>query len=132
MDKKVTEYFTDVIISARSVFEHVEYKTDITPERSILRLQGRYGLYQVLVTELFSDRMRKYRYYVLRENRVEAGFDNSPDPRAIRLRYGRIGSEHAGEYIPHLHLEDKTQMILTEEMTFAGFIDWLETNIVIS
>ncbi|MCP4345392.1 MAG: hypothetical protein GY795_07685 [Desulfobacterales bacterium] len=132
MDKKIAEYFADVIASARSVFEYVEYKTDITPERAILRLKGRYGLYQVFVTELLSDEMRKYRYYILRGNRVEAGFDNSPDPRAIRLRYGKIGKDHTGEHIPHLHLEDKTQMVLTEEMTFTNFVGWLRANIVIS
>lgn len=59
-----------------------------------------------MITELFSE-LRKYRYYVLRGDWVEAGFDNSPDPRAIRLKYGRIGKEYANEYIPHLHRDDK-------------------------
>ncbi len=81
------------------------------------------------LTELFSDGMRKYRYYILLGSRVEAGFDNSPDPRAIRIKYGKIGKEHAGENIPHLHLEDKTHMTLTEEMTFANFVKWLQANI---
>jgi hypothetical protein len=30
---------------------------------------------------------------------VEAGLDNSPDPRAISLKYGKFGKEHAGENI---------------------------------
>jgi len=51
----------------------------------------------VLVTELFSDGLRKYRNYVLRENWVEADFDNRPDPHAIRLKYGKIDKDHAGE-----------------------------------
>ncbi len=130
MDKKIAGYFADVVALSRSVFEHVEYKTDITPKRAILRLQGKYGLYQVFVTELFSDEIRKYRYYVLNENRVEAGFDNSSDPRAIRLKYGKISKEHFGEYTPHLHLEDKTHMTLTEEMTFERFADWLKNNMI--
>jgi len=129
LDKKATEYFADVIASASSILEHIEYKTDITPKRAILTLYGKYGLYQVFVTELFSDEIRKYRYYILKEKRVEAGFDNSPDPRAIRMKYGRIGKDHSGEYIPHLHLQDKTEMILTEEMRFADFAEWLKANI---
>ena len=44
--------------------------------------------------------------------RVEAGFDNAPDPRAIRLKYEKIGEEHTGENVPHLHREDKTQLYL--------------------
>ncbi|WP_417913898.1 hypothetical protein [Candidatus Electronema sp. JM] len=77
---------------------------------------------------MFSDKLRKYRYYVLQGNRVEAGFDNAPDPRAIRMKYGKIGKEHADENIPHLHLDDKTSMVLTEEMMFSDFVEWLQNN----
>ena len=129
MDAKIAEHFAAIIDSARTVFEQVAYDTDITPKRAILNLQGKYGLCRVFVTELFSENIRKYRYYVLMGNRVEAGFDNSPDPRAIRLRHGKIGEEHAGECIPHLHREDKTEMMLTEEMVFRDFIRWLKNNV---
>jgi hypothetical protein len=111
------------------VFNQVTFEADATPERSILRLQADYGQYRIVVTELFSDTARKYSYYVLRGERVEAGFDNSPDPRAIRLKYGEIGPEHAGEPIPHLHLEDKTRLSLTEEMSFLSFVEWLKKNL---
>ena len=130
MDTKVTNHFADIITLAQATFAHVEYVTDATPERAILRLQAKYGKYRVFITELFSDGVRKYRYYVLREDWVEAGFDNSPDPRAIRLKYGRIDLEHAGEYVPHLHQDDKARLSLTEEMTFAVFVDWLKANVL--
>jgi hypothetical protein len=81
------------------------------------------------VTELFSDAVRKYQYYVLRGDFVQAGFDNSPDPRAIRLKYGGIGKEHAGELIPHLHLENKTRLSLTEEISFSSFVEWVKENL---
>ena len=129
MDEKTSRHFAEIIELAQSTFEQVIYEIDATPDRSILRIEAEYGKYQILVTELFSDGLRKYRYYVLRGNWVEAGFDNSPDPRAIRLKYGIIGEEHAGENLPHLHREDKTQLYLTEEMTFAGFVDWLKSNL---
>lgn len=129
MDAKVTEYFADVIAVAKATFEGVKHVIDVTPSRAILRIEAQYKIYRVLITELFSDEVRKYRYYILQGERVEAGFDNSPDPRAIRLKYGRIGGEYAGEYVPHLHLENKRELVLTEEMTFADFVDWLKTNI---
>ncbi|MEW6404455.1 MAG: hypothetical protein AB1649_21885 [Chloroflexota bacterium] len=65
----------------------------------------------------------------MREEWVEAGFDNSPDPRAIRLKYGKIGKEYAGENIPHLHLDDKSRLSLTEEMTFTSFVEWVRANL---
>jgi hypothetical protein len=75
---------------------------------------------------------RKYSYYVLQGNLVEIGFDNSPDPRAIRLKYRRIGAEHAGEPIPHLHRANKTEMVLTEEITLSDFVDWSKTHLPLS
>jgi len=129
LDEKTSRHFAEIIELAQSVFEQVTYEIDATPERAILRIEAEYGKYQILVTELFSDGLRKYRYYVMRGNWVEAGFDNSPDPRAIRLKYGEIGEEHAGENVPHLHLEDKTRLSLTEEMTFAEFVRWLKSNL---
>lgn len=129
MDAQVTEYFADVIALAQATFEGVKYVNDLTPLRAILRLEAKYSIYRVLVTELFSDEVRKYRYYVLEGDRVEAGFDNSPDPRAIRIKYGRIGEEYAGKNVPHLHLDNKNRLVLTEEMVFADFVDWLKTNI---
>ena len=129
MDEKTSRHFAEIIALAESVFENITYEIDETPDRSILRIEAEYGKYQILVTELFSDGIRKYRYYVMRGDWVEAGFDNAPDPRAIRLKYERIGDEHAGENIPHLHLEDKTKLSLTQEMVFSEFVDWLKDNL---
>ena len=129
MDAETRENFANIVALAQDTFDEVEYLADFTPERAILRLQARYGVYDVFVTELVSEGQRKYRYYILRKEWVEAGFDNAPDPRAIRQKYGQIGTEHAGENIPHLHLNDKALLSLTEEMTFRGFVDWIKTNI---
>jgi hypothetical protein len=128
LDTDIANHFVGIIELAQATFEEVEYVTDATPERAILQLQAKYDRYRVFVTELFSDEVRKYRYYVLDGDWVEAGFDNSPDPRAIRLKYGRIGKEHAGEYVPHLHQKDKAQLTLTKEMSFTTFIVWLKAN----
>jgi hypothetical protein len=76
-----------------------------------------------------SNGILKYRYYVMRGDWVEAGFDNASDPRAIRLKYGKIGEEHAGENIPHMHREDKSRLYLTEELSFQDFVGWLMGNL---
>lgn len=131
MDSEVADYFAEVIRLAEVVFSDVEIKPDVTPKRAILRIRSKYLDYRVFVTELFSESIRQYRYYVLIEDNVIAGFDNSPDPRAIRMKYGHIGP-HAGELIPHLHLSDKTELILTQEMTFMMFIDWFHANLATS
>ncbi len=129
MDTTPADTFALIAALARETFEQVKYSTDHTPERAILRLRASYGTYQVFVTELISENARQYRYYVLRGDWVEAGFDNSPDPRAIRLKYGHIGEEHTGESVPHLHRADKTQLFLTDEITFKAFVAWLKANI---
>ena len=102
---------------------------DATPERAILRMQALYGVHRVSVSELLGEGVRKYRYYLLRGNFVVAGFDNSADPRAIRLKYGRIDKTNTGQLIPHLHLNDKTELILTAEMGFDTFIVWVKENV---
>ncbi len=129
MDATVAEYLAVIVSQARLVFDQVEATIDATPERAILRVQANYGIYRVLVVELLSGRVRKYRYYVLNGDFVAAGFDNSADPRAIRLKYGRIDEFNAGQMIPHLHLNNKTDLILTEEVDFAAFVVWLRANL---
>lgn len=96
-----------------------------TPARAILRLEARYGLYRIVVTELIDSSARKYRCYALRDNIVEVGFDNPPDPHALRLKYGRIGEQHVGELVPHMHLANKTELRLTNELNFQDFVAWL-------
>ena len=129
MGEETSRYFDQVILLSQSTFESVEFDINRTPERSILKIQARYGQFRIFVTELFSDERRKYRYYVLQKDWVKAGFDNSPDPRALYLKYGKIGKKHTGENIPHLHLDDKNLILLTEEMTFESFVDWLLDNL---
>jgi hypothetical protein len=131
LDAETTAYFADIVELVQASFDNVSYTIDSTPQRSILRLEATYVSYRVLITELFNERVRKYRYYLLKGNYVEVGFDNSPDPRTLRLKYGNISRIHAGagEFIPHLHLKDKSELVLTEEMTVPQFVDWLLENI---
>jgi hypothetical protein len=97
---------------------------DATPQRAILRVSANWGRYRVLVTEIVST-VREYRYYVLDGDLVVAGFDNAADPRATDLKHGKQAKHHYGENIPHLHLNNKSSLELTDEMTCADFIAWL-------
>jgi len=129
LGKEITKHFDDLISLARTIFIQVGFVKDMTPERSILRLRAEYGQYRIVVSELFSDDIRKYSFYVLHEDRIEAGFDNAADIHAIRLKYGHAAKEHFGELVPHLHLKNKTELFLTDEMTFEDFTDWLRLNL---
>ena len=102
---------------------------DYSPTRAILRLTAHYGCCRVFITEIVSRTQQQYRYYVLDGDVVVAGFDNAADARALRLKYGRQRKKHIGELIPHLHLKDKTKLELTEEMTCAVFLAWLQANV---
>lgn len=129
MDAAIAGPFAGIIALAQVTFEGVEFSVDDTPDRVLLRFEALYGPYRVSVTELISGEGRQYRYYVLRGDQVEAGFDNSPDPRAIRLKYSGIGQAHAGESVPHLHRKNKSELSLTDEMTFVAFVNWLRANL---
>ncbi|MCW5851617.1 MAG: hypothetical protein KIT87_16205 [Anaerolineae bacterium] len=131
MDAHPPDYFADIVQAARQAFEQVDATVDATPARAILRLEARYGIYRIIVTELLDSSVRKYRYYALRDHIVEVGFDNSPDPRALRLKYGRIGEQHVGELIPHMHLANKTTLHLTDELTLQDFVAWLKQHLPI-
>lgn len=117
--RQVEAYFGEC-----QVVEH-----DHTPRRSILVAVCRYGTYTVRITEIVDQIQRKYRYYVLKGDEVIAGFDNAADPRAVQKKYGRSYRHHIGELIPHLHLENKSKLALTEEMTVSRFVDWLRVHL---
>jgi hypothetical protein len=130
LDAAIADRLAGIIALARSHLDEVRIlEQDHTPERSLLRLSARYRRYRVFITEIISRQARKYHYYALDGEVVVAGFDNAADPRALRLKYGHIDQEHAGELVPHLHLEDKAGIELTGEIECAGFIVWLQTNL---
>lgn len=72
---------------------------------------------------------RKYAYYILQADEVIAGFDNAPDPQALKLKYGASYTKYRQERIPHQHTTRKETLILTNELSFAEFLDWLAENL---
>ena len=106
---------------------------DERPKRSLLELWGRWGSYRVRLYEVVGPTVtRKYAYYVLDNKRVIVGFDNAPDPKVLRLKYGKSFAQHLHESIPHRHSIDKKDVELTDEMTCEKFTEWVQANLGLS
>ncbi|MFP4420075.1 MAG: hypothetical protein ACLFRG_05980 [Desulfococcaceae bacterium] len=128
MDTAAYPHFDELIHIAEKAFQDVLCHLDTTPKRALLTLRGKYEFCEIFVTELRAGRERKYRFYAIREGTVAAGFDNAPDPRALRMKFGKINPKNIGTPIPHLHLDNKTRLVLTEEITLSDFVQWLREN----
>ena len=128
MEAAIGHRLAELIALAQTTLQQVVHETDITPARAILRLQGQYKGYRVVVREIVDGGQRKYAYYVLRGSWVEVGFDNSADPDAIRLKYGVVTPVNRNELTPHMHRADKTILSLTDELTLADFLAWLRIS----
>jgi len=53
---------------------------------------------------------------------VVVGFDNAPDIKALKIKYGKDYVHHRDERIPHLHGKGKKSTELTEEIGFKEFL----------
>jgi len=103
---------------------------DERPARSLIDFEGRWGIYRIIISEIHvADGSVRYAYYVLdAENRLFQGFDNSPDIRASKQRYGPDYRQHLHERVPHQHSSEDT-LTLTEPMNFDAFMAWLTSHL---
>ena len=125
--------FAELIAYIQANFQRVQIvELDQTPKRSILVLTCYWGKYAIRITEIVSTTERKYRYYILDGDYIVAGFDNAADPKVIRLKYGRSYRRYLGRLVPHLHLDDKNRLELTDEMTVKRLVSWLRDNLPVS
>jgi hypothetical protein len=128
MDRPVGEYINELIATAQATFRDVQVtRRDERPARALIDMEGWWGAYRIIISEIIlSDGSIRYAYYVLdADNRLVHGFDNTPDVRAVKLRYGREYRRHLGERTPHQHTADDS-LSLTEPMTLGRFIEWLQ------
>jgi len=103
---------------------------DERPTRALLKITAKYGTYDFHISEIaLPSGRRKYAYYVLKDKDVVAGFDNAPDPEALKLKYGTHYSQHRLELVPHLHSAGKAHVSLTDVVDFEQFIAWIEENL---
>lgn len=129
METKTSKYFVEIIEKVQTFFTNVDYEIDKTPSRSILKLTANFSHYRVFITELISDEHRKYNYYLLDENYVVVGFDNSQDVRAIKIKFGKTPKNKSARLVPQCHLKNKTILELTKEANIDDFIYWIKINI---
>ncbi len=120
--------FDLLILKARRILNDVRVtKRDERRNRSLLELEGKYKNFRIIISEIrFPNGSVRYAYYVLdKQNRVVRGFDNSPDIRALKLRYESEYKYHLHERIPHAHTTDD-EVELTEHYDFDSFLSWLQ------
>jgi len=125
-----TEAIGRVVALFEATFAHpIILRREERPNLALIEMDGTYGVYRVHLREIWqTDSARKYAYYVLHQSDVVIGFDNAPDPRALRLKYGKDYVRHRLELIPHRHTEGKRALELTDEMDCAAFVTWLKEN----
>jgi hypothetical protein len=104
-------------------------RNEVSIERWRVDLTGSFGDYTIHISEISAVDWRKYAYYVLKNNNIFVDFDNSPDVYAIEMKYPEEPQTHQYEKIPHRHNANKSELVLTDEMTFEEFIEWLKTNL---
>ena len=102
---------------------------EVSIERWRVDLTGSFGDYTIHISEISAMDWHKYAYYVLKEISIVVGFDNSPDVYAIEMKYPEEPQAQRHEKIPHRHGANKSELELTDEMTFERFIEWLKTNL---
>ena len=124
MDAEVGRHFAAVIDLARQKLDQVEIvQEDISLARAILELHGLLGSYDIRIKEIFSAEGKLYSYYVLSEGQVVVGFDNYPDRRVLREKFGRQFTAHLHERIPHRHTQRKSSVEVTEEYGVKRFLE---------
>lgn len=128
MEEAHTRYLDGLIAKICRSFDDVQVlRRDETQEVQILDVEGVYCTYRIVISEILSPEGRKYAFYVLDESdAVIVGFDNSPDHKVIRMKYGDQYRQHIGERIPHRHGYRRRGVQVTSEMTLEMFIRWVE------
>ncbi|MEW6095040.1 MAG: hypothetical protein AB1567_00740 [bacterium] len=130
MEGKDEYYFERLMNLIYQKFEEVVIiRKDITPQVFILEVNCIYKSYRVVISEIVDLMGRKYAFYILKDNSIIVGFDNSPDYRAIKLKYEEYFKHHYYERVPHQHTSKKKGIYLTKDMRVEDFIEWLEQEL---
>jgi hypothetical protein len=131
MDGEAEKYFNRIIDLAKKSLQSVKIvEYDISYRRAFLKIKANHKGFDVRITEVLDKDGRKYSYYLLRGGKVILGFDNAPDIRALKAKYGSQFRNHFGENVPHRHGKKKETINLTAEMEFTDFLNEIR-NILI-
>jgi len=67
--------------------------------------------------------IRRHFNEIINKDLVVIGFDNAPDIRALKIKYGKDYVHHLEERIPHFHGKGKKSTELTKEIGFREFME---------
>lgn len=123
MEDEVRRYFDQIIEDAKAVLKDLEIEQDYSVKRALLKISGNFRKFKVRITEVVDEDKRKYAYYLIKNDFVIIGFDNAPDIRALKIKYGEDYGHHHDERIPHFHGKRKESTELTKEISFKEFME---------
>jgi hypothetical protein len=123
MEGKIRRHFDQIITAAKSFLKNIKIEEDVSIQRALLKISGKYETFEVKVTEIIDGKKRKYAYYLINKGVVEYGCDNAPDIKALKMRYGKDYAKHLHEPIPHSHGKGKNTIELTDEMDAKEFFE---------
>ena len=123
MENEVRRHFDEIIEDAKGVLEDVEIEQDYSVKRALLKISGNFRNLKVRITEVVDEDKRKYAYYLINKDLVVIGFDNAPDIKALKIKYGKNYVYHIEERIPHFHGKGKKSTEITKEISFKEFME---------
>jgi len=123
MENEIRRHFDEIIEDAKAVLEDIEIEQDYSVKRALLKISGNFGNFKVRITEVVDDDKRKYAYYLINKDFVVIGFDNAPDIKALKIKYGKNYVYHLEERVPHFHGKGKKSTELTKEISFKEFLE---------
>jgi hypothetical protein len=131
MAQPTRRYFATLTALVQKSLDNVSFdRLHFNPDRVIWEVHGSLGRFDIRLKEIFNQSGRMYSYYVIEGDRVVVGFDNYPDRRALRQKYGQGFATHLSELIPHKHTAHKATLELTSEMRVEGFLDYLREKVI--
>jgi len=126
------EHIENLIAQAQNLFANVSIiRYDVSRKRAIIDLEGYWKGYRIIVSQIHrSDQEMRYAYYVLDNNsKVVHAFDNSPDNKAIKQKYGTNWKSYMREEVPHQHDAQDNLTVTPIPMTFEIFVKWIRENL---
>ena len=101
-EEQVKKWKADEIAWSR-LSQRVDENTSVGQACLKYVLKNPKGDYTIAITEIVTPTARKYSYYLLHQGEVIIGLDNSPDRKALQLKYGNSYVFHLNELVPHEH-----------------------------
>ena len=131
MAQPARRYFATLTALVQKALYNVSFhRLHFDPDRVIWEAHGSLERFDIRLKEIFNQSGRMYSCYVIAGDRVVVGFDNYPDRRALRQKYGQDFTAHLSELIPHKHGARKATLELTAEMSVEGFLDYLREKVI--